>query len=82
VGPPSIATCASGPRGAPEDVDAIQVVAELATGEVVDVFQVYRRNEAGQIVDGALEIAPADASLFVTSPREAARSTRWWPFWK
>jgi hypothetical protein len=70
------------PRGAPEDVDAIQVVAELATGEVVHVFQVYRRNEAGQLIDGELEIAPADASIFVKAPREAARSPRWWQFWK
>jgi hypothetical protein len=64
------------PQGASEDVDAIHVVVELASGGAVHMFQVYRRSSAGQILLGERELQPAPSVIF------AAPSKRWWEFWK
>jgi hypothetical protein len=52
------------PQGTAEDVDAIHVIAELASGEAVHMFQVYSRNAAGQVVLGESETVPAPAVIF------------------
>jgi hypothetical protein len=63
------------PKGASEDVDAIQVVAELASGAAVHLFQVYGRNAAGQVVLGESETVPAPAVIFggASGSAESAR---------
>ncbi|WP_437711846.1 hypothetical protein WMF45_41505 [Sorangium sp. So ce448] len=54
-------------RGASEDVDAIHAVVERATGEPVQVFQLYRRNDTGQIVYGKPRIEQAPSIIFAGS---------------
>jgi hypothetical protein len=54
-------------RGASEDVDAIHAVVELASGEAVHVFQLYRRNDTGLVVYDKPEIAQAPAVIFAES---------------
>jgi hypothetical protein len=54
-------------RGASEDVDAIHAVVELASGEAVHVFQLYRRNDTGQVVYDKPEIEQAPAVIFAES---------------
>ncbi|AUX48135.1 hypothetical protein SOCE26_096650 [Sorangium cellulosum] len=51
-------------RGASEDVDAIHVVAELASGEAVQAFLVYRKNGAGQFVYGRVEVEQIPTVIF------------------
>lgn len=54
-------------RGASEDVDAIHVVAELASGEAAHAFQIYRKDHAGQLVYDKPAIGQAPAVIFATS---------------
>ena len=54
-------------RGAFADVDAIHAVVELASGEAVQVFQLYRRNDTGQVVYDKPEIEQAPAVIFAES---------------
>jgi hypothetical protein len=70
------------PQGAPEDVDAIQVVAELASGESFNVFQVYRRNDAGALFYDDPEVEQVPSVIFAEAYRSAAGVKRWWEFWK
>ena len=70
------------PRGALEDVDAIQVMAELASGESFNVFQVYRRTDAEPLFYEGPEVEPVPSVIFAESPRSAAGAHRWWEFWK
>ncbi|WP_437588387.1 hypothetical protein [Sorangium sp. So ce1000] len=55
-------------RGASEDVDAIHAVVELASGEAVQVFQIYRKNDAGEIVYDRPAIEQAPSVIFAKSP--------------
>jgi hypothetical protein len=64
------------PEGETRDVDAIHIVAELASGEAAHVFQVYRRDDAGRVTLGQREIEPAPAVIFTASAK------RWWQVWK
>lgn len=54
-------------RGASEDVDAIHAVVELASGEAVHAFQIYRRDNAGQVVYDKPEIEQAPSVIFAKS---------------
>jgi len=67
------------PQGASTDVDAIHVVAELASGEAVHLFQVYQRSSAGKLVLGEREIESAPSVVFGALPRPAKR---WWEVWR
>jgi hypothetical protein len=49
-------------RGASEDVDAIQVVAELASGESLNAFQVYRTSPLPQTRATSIPMRPRGAS--------------------
>jgi hypothetical protein len=70
------------PKGASEDVDAIQVVAELASGESFNVFQVYRRDDAGPLFYDGPEVEHVPSVIFAESHRSAGGVKRWWEFWK
>lgn len=54
-------------RGASEDVDAIHAVVELASGGAVQAFQLYRRNDTGQIVYDKPQIEQAASAIFAES---------------
>jgi hypothetical protein len=69
-------------RGASEDIDAIQVMAELASGESINVFQVYRMNDAGPFFYDGPEVEQVPSIIFAESHRGAAGAKRWWEFWK
>jgi hypothetical protein len=64
------------PTGASEDADAIHVIAELASGEAVHLFQVYGKNGAGQVVMGESELVPAPSVIFGEASRGVPRSKR------
>src|SRR5262245_42316694 len=68
------------PKGASEDVDAIQIVAELATGESVNGFQVYRMNKGEPVFYDAPVVEEVPSVIFAHS--HEARSKRWWEVWK
>lgn len=69
------------PQGASEDVDAIQIVAELATGGSVNVFQVYRMHDGEPLFYDGPEVEDVPSVIFAESPRSAAGARRWWKFW-
>lgn len=64
------------PQGASEDVDAIHVIAEVASGQAIHLFQVYHKNDVGEVVMGESEIVPAPAVIFGEASRDVARSKR------
>ncbi|WP_437675165.1 hypothetical protein [Sorangium sp. So ce131] len=70
------------PRGALEDVDAIQVVAELASGESLNLFQVYRMEGAEPVFYDGPETEQVPSVIFGEAHRSAAGAKRWWNFWK
>ncbi|KYF60527.1 hypothetical protein [Sorangium cellulosum] len=70
------------PRGALEDVDAIQVVVELESGESYNVFQVYRLDKGKLVFVEGREVERVPSVIFAEAARIAAASRRWWEFWK
>ncbi|MGK3988973.1 hypothetical protein WME99_38370 [Sorangium sp. So ce136] len=70
------------PQGASEDVDAIQIVAELASGESYNVFQVYRMDEEKLVFEEGREVERVPPVIFAESDRSGAGNKRWWEFWK
>ncbi|WP_437481680.1 hypothetical protein WME75_38805 [Sorangium sp. So ce1014] len=69
------------PRGASEDVDAIQVVAEFASGESLNVFQVYRLDNEKVVFEEDPEVEQVPSVIFAEAARIAAAGRRWWEFW-
>ncbi|XXX75647.1 hypothetical protein WMF30_49155 [Sorangium sp. So ce134] len=69
-------------QGGSEEVDAIQVVAELASGESLNVFQVYRMEGTEPVFYDGPEVEQVPSVIFAESHRNAARAKRWWKLWK
>ena len=70
------------PRGALEDVDAIQVVAELASGESFNAFQVYRLDADNLVFEEGPDVERVPSVIFAEAARMAAAAKRWWEFWR
>ncbi|WP_437810833.1 hypothetical protein [Sorangium sp. So ce1078] len=70
------------PRGALEDVDAIQVVVELASGESYNVFQLYRLDKEQLVFEKDRDVERVPSVIFAEAARIAAAARRWWEFWK
>jgi hypothetical protein len=69
-------------QGASEDIDAIQVMAELASGEAYNVFQVYRRDAEKLVFEEEQEVERVPSVIFAAPDRSEAGTRRWWEFWK
>ncbi|AUX22145.1 hypothetical protein SOCEGT47_026460 [Sorangium cellulosum] len=69
-------------RGATEDIDAVQVVAELASGEACNVFQIYRLGDETLVFEEGREVELVPSVIFAESDRSTPGTRRWWEFWK
>ena len=70
------------PRGSLEDVDAVQVVVELVSGESYNVFQLYRLDDEQLIFEEGPDVERAPSVIFSEAVRMAEAARRWWEFWK
>ncbi|WP_437588386.1 hypothetical protein [Sorangium sp. So ce1000] len=70
------------PRGALEDVDAIQVVVELVSGESYNVFQLYRLDDEQLVFEEGPDVERVPSVIFAEAARMTAAARRWWEFWK